>query len=279
MARPLRLAVADGVYHVTARGNARAAIFRDDHDRRALLALLAHVARRCGWRCLSYCLMDNHFHLLLRTPDPNLPRGMQQLKGGYALAFNRRHERVGHLFAGRYGAQLVQQDAHLLETFRYIALNPVRAGLCRDPIDWSWSAHPALAGQARAPALLQVEEALSWFALQGEPAGPRRYLEFVSAASPLVEPSLAPVVGTTAFQRAVLPSTRPDPEVALREWGGGRPPLVELLSDPHDAASIARAYVRHSYTLTEIAEYLGVHSSTVSRRVRAHERNVLDCKI
>lgn len=106
---------------------------------------------RFDWRCLAYCLMDNHFHLLVRTPLANLPRGMQQINSGHAQAYNRRHGRTGPLFERRYGAALVQEDVHLLEIFRYIALNPVRAGLCREPEDYAWSSHAALAGIAVSP--------------------------------------------------------------------------------------------------------------------------------
>src|SRR5690242_13743227 len=104
MGRKPRENVANGVYHVFARGNSRAPIYLDDDDRRIYLWMLARVVLRQGWRCLAYCLMTNHVHLLLETPEPNLSHGMQQLHGGYALSFNARHGRIGHVFQGRYGA-------------------------------------------------------------------------------------------------------------------------------------------------------------------------------
>lgn len=268
------------MYHVTARGNGRQTIFEDDHDRRAFLALLRRVIDRFGWRCLTYCLMDNHVHLLLRTPEPNLSRGMQQLKSAHAQAFNRRHQRVGHLFAGRYGAQLVQQDAHLLEVFRYVALNPVRAGMCVNASVWPWSAHAALAGFAAAPAFLHTEEAWSWFAPAGPGSiAPQRYLAFVEAKGDEEHRADVVAVGDEAFLRAMLPATRPSTEVPVRQWGEGRPPLTELLDELGTAGGIARAYRQHGYTLSTIASHLGCHVSTVSRRLRAHERASLDCKI
>ena len=277
MARPLRLAVADGIYHVTARGNEQRAIFLDDPDRQAFLRRLHRTTDRFGWRCLSYCLMDNHVHLLVRTPEPNLARGMQQLKSTYAQEFNRRHERVGHLFAGRYGAQLIQRDAHLLTVFRYIALNPVSARLCQRPEDWRWSAHPALIGRIPAAPFLAVDEALAFFAAAG-PSRFRAYGAFVAAADelPALPPSAA--AGDPAFLRATLPDRRPDPEIPLREWGAGRPPLHELLCSG-DRAGIARAYREHGYPMSAIARCLGCHVSTVSRALRAYERAMLDCKI
>lgn len=114
MARPPRPQFPGGVYHVSARGNERSPFYRDDGDRRCFLELVAHVRVRYGWRVFSYCLMTNHYHLLVQTPEPNLARGMSHLNGVYAQWFNCRHGRVGHLFQGRYGARLVQADEHLL---------------------------------------------------------------------------------------------------------------------------------------------------------------------
>ena len=271
MARPLRLAVADGIYHVTARGNNRAPIFEDDRDRRTLLAILAHAVGRFDWRCLSFCLMGNHFHLLVRTPMPNLPRGMRCIKGGYAQAFNRRHDRVGHLFAERYKARLVQQDAHLLTVFAYIARNPVAAGICARPEAWPWSAHAALAGETSAPGFLAVDEALAWFAPEAN-VGRARYRALVVDAPELPELPAAAAVGKPEFLREVLPPRSPGPEIPVREWGEGRPPLDELLEADDRNAAIARAYREHGYTLGAIAGALGCHVSTVSRRLRRHER-------
>ncbi|MCS6318519.1 MAG: transposase, partial [Nitrospira sp.] len=115
MARPLRIEVPGAVYHVTSRGNARQDIVADDGDRAQWLTVLAHVVDRYGWRGHAYCLMDNHYHLLVETPQPNLSLGMRQLNGRYTQDYNRRHERVGHLFQGRFKAILVEKDAHLLE--------------------------------------------------------------------------------------------------------------------------------------------------------------------
>ena len=276
MARPLRLAVADGTYHVTARGNERRAIVIDDLDRHVFLRLLGRTIDRFNWRCLSYCLMDNHFHLLIRTPEPNLPRGMQQLKGSFAQSFNRRHARVGHLFAGRYGAQLIQRDAHLLTVFRYIALNPVTAGVCDRPEGWRWSAHAALLGKADAQPFLAVGEALTLF---GGAAAHDAYGRFVATDDVSCELPASAAAGDSAFLRAVLPERRPDPEIPLREWGAGRPPLDEILASGDRGAAIARAYRDHGYPMTAIARHLGCHVSTVSRSLRVRERAMLDCKI
>ena len=266
MARPLRLVVADGTYHATARGIAKGDIYLDDRDRRVFLQILVHTIERFSWRCLSYCLMPNHFHLLVRTPIPNLSRGMARLKGGYAQAHNRRHERIGPLFAGRFSARLVQRDRHLLETFRYIALNPVAAGLCESPSSWRWGAHPALAGERAAPEWLAVDEARGWF------AGATGYREFViEPANPFPLP-VGVVTGDDDFRRRHLPDRRPGSEFAEHDWGKGRPALGELLQDGGSGRSIATAYRVHGYTMQTIASVLGRHVCTVSRRLRAYER-------
>src|SRR4029450_4292678 len=139
MPRPPRIQVAGGTYHVTCRGNRRQAIFQDDDDRRRFLAVRDRVIRRYGWRLHAFCLMTNHFHLLVRTPQPNLSRGMQRLNSESAAYFNDRFGLVGHLFQQRFGSRLIETEEYFDEAQRYIAFNPVRAGLCQDPSEWPWS--------------------------------------------------------------------------------------------------------------------------------------------
>jgi putative transposase len=139
MPRPLRIQVAGGVYHVTSRGNRRQPIYHDDNDRFFFLALRDQVVRRFGWRLHEYCLMTNHFHLLFETPQPNLSNGMHRLNHVYAMYFNSRHGFDGHLFDKRFGSRLVETEEHWLDARRYIAFNPVRAGLCAHPRQWRWS--------------------------------------------------------------------------------------------------------------------------------------------
>jgi REP element-mobilizing transposase RayT len=148
MSRPLRLQLPGGIYRVTARGNARGPIFEDDDDRVRFLVVLASTVARYRMRCHAYCLMGNHYHLLVQTLEPNLSIAMRQLNGVYAQRFNRRHERCGHVLQGRFGAQLVGGDAYLRELCRYIVLNPVRAGLVAHPGDWRWSSFQATAPES-----------------------------------------------------------------------------------------------------------------------------------
>jgi putative transposase len=155
-------------------------VFRDNADRHAFLRRLGEVVERCEWRCLTYCLMDNHFHLLVMTPQPNLAAGMQRLNGQYAQRHNRKYGQSGHLWQGRYHSELVERDAHLLEAVRYIAMNPVQSGLCDRPAAWRWSAHRALAGLEPA-GFVAVPETLAYFAANGG-TGRARYRAFIDDA-------------------------------------------------------------------------------------------------
>jgi REP element-mobilizing transposase RayT len=163
MARKLRLEVAGGTYHVTARGNNGCAIFLDDGDRRRLLSILGVVVALMGWQCHAYCLMDTHYHLVITTPEPNLARGMQRFNGIYAASFNRRHVRTGHLFQGRYYSVLVEEEQHALELCRYLALNPKRAGMCARAEDWPWSSFGPMLGLCAGPAFLSPQWILDQF--------------------------------------------------------------------------------------------------------------------
>ena len=178
MARKLRENHPGGVYHVYARGNNRELIYRDDVDRRLYLKRLEKVAMRLRWGGLAYCLMNNHVHLLLETPNPNLSAGMQALHGGYAQVFNARHGRVGHVFQGRYGAVRMQSDAQVCATAAYIARNPQTAGLCRTPAAWPWSSFRSISAP-RAPSWMDAPKLLSFFHRRPEIAL-RSYSEMVS---------------------------------------------------------------------------------------------------
>lgn len=177
MARPPRELVAGGVYHAVARGNRGSEIFADDADYEQYTKLLRAAVRRFRWHLLAYCLMGNHVHLLVETPEPNLPAGMQWLHGKYGRYFNDRHELYGHLFQGRYKAVRQKSDEQLWQAMRYVALNPVSAGLCERPRDYRWSSYWAtLAPNVEAVALHR----LSWFIdAPDDERGVRRYQDLV----------------------------------------------------------------------------------------------------
>ena len=158
MPRPLRIQFPGAVYHVMNRGNGRQAIFEDATDARRFLALLEEIAAPLDWRFRAYCLMTNHYHFVLETPQPNLSAGMQALAARYTQEFNRRHGRDGQIFRGRFHAILVEPESYLVSLVRYVVLNPVLAGLVAEPAAWRWSSYRATAGTASAASLLD----LSW---------------------------------------------------------------------------------------------------------------------
>ena len=149
MPRRLRLQYHDAIYHVMARGNGRQDIVRDDDDRRRLQDALGRAARRCSWRIYAFVLMSNHLHVVLKTPEPNLARGMQAFLSSYANAWARRHRFAGHIFQGRYRTELVEDETYLWTVTRYVHLNPVRARIVGHPAGWPWSSYPGYARRDR----------------------------------------------------------------------------------------------------------------------------------
>jgi putative transposase len=140
MARlPRCLLPTEGIYHVTARGVARSVIARDDDDRRYFLVLLAREVRHEGWDCHVFCLMPNHYHLVVETNIESLSRGLHRLNGNLARSFNDRSKRWGHLFGDRFAAFAIRDEKHLRHACEYVLNNPVRAGLCERAEDWPWS--------------------------------------------------------------------------------------------------------------------------------------------
>ena len=275
MTRPLRIEYPGAVYHVTARGNAYQAIFLDETDREKFLAILGETVDRFNWLCHGYCLMTNHYHLLIETVDPTLSRGMRQLNGVYTQGFNRRHDRVGHVFQGRYKAILVEKEAYLLELARYIVLNAVRAKIIDAPEDWDWSSYRATAGLDEAPPFLTTDWILSQFSDERKKAQ-RLYRRFVRkevGRSPWDDLKGQIYLGSKEFIEGI-----PQPEAKLNEIPReqrmlNRPSLAEIFAEAGTRDErIFAAYRDHGYTMREIAEFLGVHYATVSRRLRKVEQ-------
>jgi putative transposase len=240
MPRGPRIEMGGGIHHVISRGDHRERIFDDDGDRRRFLRGYGDVAERYGWVPLTYCLMDNHVHLVIETPAPNLGAGCRDLLGLYARRRNARHDELGHVFQGRFKSRLALDDRYFAQLLRYVALNPVKAGLCATAEAWPWSAHRGLrqADGGRLARADRVAELLEVWG--GEPAN--RYAALFEPANPL-----ALQFGTA------------DPA----DW---RPTLEVLLENGQDhGLTAARAY---GYRLREIADHLGVHESTVCRRLR-----------
>jgi putative transposase len=178
MPRPLRLQVPGGVYHVTAQANTGRLVYENDDERQRFLMLVDELVQMHKWSCRAYCLLSTHYHLVFMTPKADLAAGMQWLNGRFAQWANWRRDQETHVFGGRYGARRVTTEAHALEVHRYIALNPVRAGLVRNPLDWPWGSLPSLLGKRSAEPFLDVEGALDMFGSNG-PGARRRLRAFV----------------------------------------------------------------------------------------------------
>jgi putative transposase len=277
MARPLRIEYPGAVYHVTARGNGRQRIYADEKDYRAFLELMGKLTERYNWLCHAYCLMSNHYHLLLETPDANLALTMRQLNGIYTQTFNRRHHKVGHLFQGRYKAILVDKDNYLLELCRYIVLNPVRAKMVNEPQSYAWSSYRATSGSGSGPSWLQTDWVLAQFHRHRDKAQ-TLYKKFVKEgtgeAGPWRHLDSQVILGDEKFaqQARKRAHTRTDvKEVPRRQRYAGRPSLRALFGDiigvkkPERNGLIKQAHHEYGYTLSSIGDALGLHYTTISK--------------
>ena len=281
MARPLRLEFPGALYHVTARGDAQRAIVRDDEDRSSCLEVLAHTVKRFNWRVHAYCLMGNHYHLLIETPEGNLARGMREFNGVYTQRFNRRHHRVGHVLQGRYKSILVQKDRYLLELARYIVRNPVRAQMVRRVQDWPWSSYRATAGLSETPDWLTIEWVLAAFGPRPAQAR-RRYCSFVAQGKNQPRPwgqlKNQIYLGSEAFVANLQRRLSPDKDLSEIPAAQHRPVAKALA---HYArryrnrnTAIVKAYASGAYGLKAIGAHFGLHYSYVSRIVKGGRRRV-----
>ena len=196
MARALRIVYEGALYHVTNRGNEKANIFRDEKDKRVYLRLLKETVLLHQWVCYGYCLMNNHYHLLIETPKANISSGMKKINAEYTQYFNYKHHRIGHLFQGRFKATLVKKEGHLLELCRYIVLNPVRAGLCQKPEDYQWSSYKLTLVKSPRKDIVEREWILSQFSEKGRNSS-NLYKNFVNEY-------IADVTGTSKQQSTNL---------------------------------------------------------------------------
>lgn len=270
MARPLRIDVPGGLAHVTARGNNRAAIFATPEERDRLLWTLERVVRRYGWICHAYVAMHNHYHLLVETPLPTLSIGMRQLNGLYAQWLNRRHDRSGHVFGGRFKSIAVESEKHLLGAARYIVLNPLRTRSAVGFSDWRWSSYQATAGIAARPRFLTTDSILRGFHSDRATAQ-QRYVEFVADEidATLYDALVGEIyLGDEDFIRGLSPD-EPIPEVPRAQWQPLRPGFETPCGDDE---GLLTAYRSYGYRLREIATELGVHPATVSRALARIEQ-------
>ena len=178
MARQRRILERDGIYNVGSRGNNKETMFRDATDWMEFMRVLAKVAVRYRWEGWAYCLMGNHFHLVVQIPHLGLSEGMQMLNTAYAIRTNGRYKRTGHLVRNRFYSRQVESEAHLFELCRYVVLNPVRAGLCRSPADWPWSSYRATAGLEPPHPFLSTSRVLDLFG-EDSSSAQKSYRDFV----------------------------------------------------------------------------------------------------
>jgi REP element-mobilizing transposase RayT len=284
MARPLRIEYPGAVYHVTFRGNEKKPVFKDEQDRLNFLNTLQHANKRYNWICHAYCLMTNHYHLLVETPDGNLSIGMRQLNGVYTQLFNNRHGRTGHLFQGRYKAILIQKDSHLLEVCRYVVLNPVRAKMVETLEEHPWSSYLATAGRAKPHPCLTTDWVLGQFSGNRGKAE-REYRQFVKwgigKQSVWADVRGQVILGEEDFADRFIDHLRRHeevPEITRSQKYLKRPALEKLFPDDilrnkrKRDRRIADAVEKHGYLQREIADHLGLNYATVSRLVAAQEQ-------
>ncbi len=276
MARPPRIQLPSAIYHVMSRGNRKGIIFDDDDDRRRFLEVLAEAVERYRLRCLSYCLMGNHYHAVVETTEQNLPDAMHFVNGVFTQASNLRHGRTGHLLEGRYRSLVVATDIYLWNANLYVVLNPVAAGLVSHPADWPWSSFRATAGLEQAHPLLCLDW-LDWVVGgRSRDESQRRFREMLATS---IEDCLlgeSTVFGGDELRTTVrqeLGAKFHQVRVPQAYKALARPALAELFAGnpakrERDERAI-RAHVVHGYRLSEIAEALRLHPNTLSRIIRA----------
>lgn len=281
----MRIEFPGAIYHVTSRGDRREPIFDDDTDRIAFVDVIAQALERFDACTLAFCLMDNHYHLVLHTRRANLSELMRQINGVYTQAYNRRHGKVGHLFQGRFKGILVDRDAYLLEVCRYVDLNPVRAGMVADPAQWPWSSYRAHVGQADAPAWLDMA-ALHGYLLGREASSDRdrvlaakRYATLVARGKDvrLWDDALRAqmYLGDEAFVARMQALLAPEQAGASNIPSiQRRPPHRELavyFATHSRNEAIVLAHTEGGYTMSAIAREIGLSVARVSRIVHAWE--------
>jgi len=276
----IRIEYEGAVYHITSRGNAGEPVFRDKEDRGNILATIKKVRDRYNWLCHGYSLMDNHYHLIIETPEGNLSKGMRQLNGVYTQAFNKRHKRAGHIFQGRYKAILIEKESHLLEVCRYVVLNPVRAGMVQRPDEWKWSSYRGTAGLRKPHPCLTADWVLGQFGKRKWQAQ-KKYKEFVKAGIGgeriWKEVKGQSILGKEDFVESLIDYVkgyRDIREIPRGQRYAGRPGLDGLFDEEIKGdrkkrkKKVQEAVEKHGYSQKEVADYIGIHYSVISRLLK-----------
>ena len=274
MSRPLRIEYPGALYHVTTRGNNGQIVFKDDSSRELFISVLKSIKNRYGLIIHSYCLMDNHYHLLVETCRPNLSEAMRQINGIYTQGFNKKLNRTGHLFQGRYKAIICDKDEYFLALVRYIVRNPVGAGLVDDPSVYRWSSyHETTAGRTKDKHLTEPDRILSYFSHDRDKAV-KLFRSFVSDKKDETiweDLKAGFILGSDDFTLEVkdlIEKENRSQEIIRKERYPVRLPLDEIFSDVSSLGDrnrqMAIAHEKYGYEISRIAEHLNLHYSTVS---------------
>jgi putative transposase len=277
--RTPRLSFAGALYHITGRGINKQPIFYDDEDRTSFLAAVQNSVRRHNWLCHCFCLLPNHHHMLVETPEGNISAAMHYFLGLFARFFNRKYSRVGHVFQNRFHSILVQKESYLLQLNRYISLNPVRANLVSDPAEWQWSSYPAYIGKVLTPKFLHTDWILAQFH-EDKALARLRYKNFVlnglGEKFPWDEVKAEKILGDEKFVEEIMNGRLNESQYNHVERINRmlqRPSLGSIFSGsnfhkPTRNKRIAVAHMDYGYRIKEIALFLGVDQSTVGRAIR-----------
>jgi REP element-mobilizing transposase RayT len=281
MARPLRIEYAGALYHVTSRGNRRENIYQEDDDREFWLKVFSQVCSRFNWLCYAWCLMDNHYHIVIETIEGNLSQGMRQLNGVYTQNSNRKHGRVGHIFQGRYKAILIEKEAYLLELSRYVVLNPIRADRVNDIADWKWSNYSAMIGKELLPEWLETDWLLSQFGASKNEAiiAYKNFVREGIGLPPIWDALKCQMyLGEDSFIEKIQEFNKSfengqDLKEVPRLQRRSITKALEWYEKTYESReeAMAQAYFSGNYTMKEISSWFKMHYSTVSRAVRKIE--------
>lgn len=285
MPRQPRIEYSGAIYHITTRGDNKENIFIDEKDRWNFLSILKDITKKYNWLNYCYCLMNNHYHLLIKTPDANLSKGMKQLNGIYTQRFNKKHNRVGHVFQGRYNAKLVQKENYLMVLIRYIMLNPVRAGLINSPEKWKWSSYNEIIENYGKSNFIAKDFILSQFSSKKNEAIDL-FKKFICSA--IKEDKLLDkfrkksIVGDNYFVERIkkmlndeeknMEKTSKNPKFTNR-------PKLDVIFEKNTKKEkrnklIFTANFDYGYSQAEISRYLGVHYSTISKIINQIENQI-----
>ncbi len=276
MARTLRISYSGALYHITSRGNAQENIYLFDTDREVFLSVLNDVYNKFDWHFHAYCLMSNHYHLLVETPRPNISKGMQYLNGVYTQRFNCMHNRVGHVFQGRFKSIIVEKESYLLELARYIILNPVRAHMVSSPAEWIWSSYLATAGQILPPRWLSIDWLLAVYG-ECKKTSMSQYQKFVNEAcldySPWDDLKQQIYLGSEQFVTRAQSNINSSQDFS--EFPSPQYKSIVSSINEYEQRSVSRddaikvAYASGGYNMQDLGNYFGLHYSRISRIINS----------